>query len=264
MFYTAKGACRLQAHRGVSTDCPENTLAAFRAAVKQGYEVIELDPAITADGQFVILHDKTVNRTARQQDGGRLATPTPIRELTLEEARRLDVGLWFGDRFRGERIPTLAEVLELAYQTGIELKLDNKVQSFSEEEETAFFDEIEAHRGGHLASFTCSDFQYMCRVNERFPKAALHYDGVSDYEGFLTARYIAEDAPLTCWIRYGNALTAWSDNAPADIELCQQARYCGKLGIWLVDDVAEARRAVDLFGAHIIETSGAVKPTKKQ
>lgn len=48
--------CRLQAHRGVSTDAPENTMAAFREAVKQGYDTIEFDPKFTKDGVCVILH----------------------------------------------------------------------------------------------------------------------------------------------------------------------------------------------------------------
>ena len=49
--------CKLQAHRGVSTDCPENTMAAFREAVSQGYDVIEFDPKFTRDGEIVVLHD---------------------------------------------------------------------------------------------------------------------------------------------------------------------------------------------------------------
>ena len=60
---------KLQAHRGVSSDCPENTMAAFRCAALQGYDVIELDPDYTKDGKIVILHDKTLNRTARKADG---------------------------------------------------------------------------------------------------------------------------------------------------------------------------------------------------
>ena len=50
--------CKLQAHRGVSTDAPENTMAAFREAVRQGYEIIEFDPKFTKDNICVVLHDK--------------------------------------------------------------------------------------------------------------------------------------------------------------------------------------------------------------
>ena len=97
--------CQLQAHRGVSTDCPENTMAAFRAAVEQGYDIIELDPKFTADNRCVILHDRTLNRTGRLPDGSQLSEPVAIASLTYEEARGYDVGLWFGEEFRGERCP---------------------------------------------------------------------------------------------------------------------------------------------------------------
>ena len=58
-----------QAHRGVGTEYPENTMPAFRAAVEQGYALIELDPCFTLDGQCAILHDRTLNRTCRTASG---------------------------------------------------------------------------------------------------------------------------------------------------------------------------------------------------
>ena len=67
-----KKMIRLQAHRGVAAEYPENTMAAFNASVEQGYHLIELDPKYTSDGQFVFLHDKTLNRTARNTDGSGL------------------------------------------------------------------------------------------------------------------------------------------------------------------------------------------------
>ncbi len=59
----------LQAHRGVSSDYPENTMTAYMAAVEQGYGVIALDPLYTADETPVLLHDSTINRTGRYDDG---------------------------------------------------------------------------------------------------------------------------------------------------------------------------------------------------
>ena len=76
----------LQAHRGVSSEYPENTMAAFRAAAAQGYGVIELDPNYTADGEIVVLHDTTVNRTARLPGGAPIPEPLTIASLTYEEA----------------------------------------------------------------------------------------------------------------------------------------------------------------------------------
>ncbi len=97
----------LEAHRGVGTDAPENTLSAFRLAALQGYQMIELDPKFTRDNQCVMLHDHTVNRTARYADGSMLDGERPIETLTLAEARQWDYGIWFDPVYRGEPIPTL-------------------------------------------------------------------------------------------------------------------------------------------------------------
>ncbi len=93
------------AHRGASGSTPENTIAAFREAVRLGAHQIELDVRATADGQLVIVHDASVDRTTNGR--GRVS------RLTLDQLRRLDAGSWKGRRFRGERIPTLVEALRV-------------------------------------------------------------------------------------------------------------------------------------------------------
>jgi glycerophosphoryl diester phosphodiesterase len=91
------------AHRGASAYAPENTLAAFNLAFEIGADGIELDVTLTKDGIPVVIHDDTVDRTT---DGHGL-----IKQMTLEQVERLDAGGWFNERFRGERIPTLEQVL---------------------------------------------------------------------------------------------------------------------------------------------------------
>jgi len=92
------------AHRGSSAHAPENTLAAFELAIQQGADAIELDAKLTADGQVVVIHDPTVNRTTGA-DGA-------VREMSLAELKKLDAGSHFDIGFRGEPIPTLDEVFE--------------------------------------------------------------------------------------------------------------------------------------------------------
>ncbi len=100
------------AHRGaVGHGQPENTVAAFRHAIESGAQAIEIDLRGTKDGEIVVVHDATVNRTTN----GRGA----VAELTLAEVRQLDAG-------SGERIPTYQEVLQLVSGTGIVLLLDIK------------------------------------------------------------------------------------------------------------------------------------------
>ena len=117
-----------QAHKGVSTENPENTMPAFRAAVEQGYDVIELDVAPTKDLRFVLLHDKLLNRTARLPDGSPLPEEVPLSEITYGEALEYDFGIWFSEKFRGTKIPLFDDVLAFAKEKGVKLKIDNKYQ----------------------------------------------------------------------------------------------------------------------------------------
>jgi glycerophosphoryl diester phosphodiesterase len=91
-------------HRGASADAPENTLAAFRLAIAQGADGVELDVWRCASGEVVVAHDEDLLRV-----GG---SPLRLPDAPLRDLRAVDVGAWKGERFRGERIPLLAEVLE--------------------------------------------------------------------------------------------------------------------------------------------------------
>ncbi|HEX2697272.1 MAG TPA: glycerophosphodiester phosphodiesterase family protein [Anaerolineales bacterium] len=92
------------AHRGASAYAPENTIAAFELAAAQGADAIELDAKLTADGEVVVFHDLTLDRTTKSV--GRLS------QKTLAELRALDAGSSFSEKFRGEKIPLLSEVFE--------------------------------------------------------------------------------------------------------------------------------------------------------
>jgi len=94
----------ITAHRGSSAHAPENTLAAFRRAVEDGSDWIELDVQMCADSRLVVLHDRDLKRVA--------GDPRRVEQLTLEELKRIDVGCRFSDRFTGERVPTLEEAIE--------------------------------------------------------------------------------------------------------------------------------------------------------
>lgn len=96
---------RVAAHRGFSEKYPENTMEAFRAAIEIGADEIETDVRVTADGELVLIHDETVNRTT---DG-----EGKVCEMTLAELKKLDAGVKKGAEFAGARIPTLRELLEL-------------------------------------------------------------------------------------------------------------------------------------------------------
>jgi len=92
------------AHRGASAHAPENTLAAFELALEHGADAIELDVKLSADGQAVVIHDTTVDRTTGAH--GR------VKDLSLAHLRSLEAGSFFGARFHTEKIPMLEEVFE--------------------------------------------------------------------------------------------------------------------------------------------------------
>jgi glycerophosphoryl diester phosphodiesterase len=91
------------AHRGASGRAPENTHAAFAAALALGVDAIELDCQLSADGELVVVHDETLERTT--------SGIGPVGAKTWAELAALDAGAWWDARFRGERIPRLADVL---------------------------------------------------------------------------------------------------------------------------------------------------------
>lgn len=106
------------AHRGASAHAPENTLAAFRLALEHGADGVELDAKLSADGQVMVIHDQTVDRTT--SGSGR------VRELTMAQLKKLDAGSYFDSSFAREPIPTLEEVfVAVGARTLVNVELTN-------------------------------------------------------------------------------------------------------------------------------------------
>ncbi len=81
------------AHRGASAVAPENTISAFKEAIRIGADMIELDVRLSRDGEVVVFHDQDLSRTT---DGN-----GPVEERSLTELRQIDAGSWFSDEFKG-------------------------------------------------------------------------------------------------------------------------------------------------------------------
>ena len=105
-------------HRGASADAPENTIAAFRLALAQGADGVELDAWCCAGGEVVVAHDEDTARTA----GESLRIP----DSPLAALRALDVGAMKGDAFRGERIPLLEEALDAVPRGIVNVELKSR------------------------------------------------------------------------------------------------------------------------------------------
>lgn len=262
MKRTERKMIRLQAHRGVAAEYPENTMAAFYASVEQGYHLIELDPKYTADGKFVFLHDKSLNRTARNTDGSELDNEVLISEITLDEATVYDYGAFMGEKFKGEKLPTLEDVLDFAEQNpNVPLKIDNVWERFPEELKENFLSII-AERGDRVrVCFTCKKIEDLELIAKRFPNSELHYDGPDLSEETLSkAREIAGDRSLVIWVCFENKQTVWCKNEKASVELCNRVKKYGQLGLWILSEREELEDAVNKYGADVIETTGHIKP----
>jgi glycerophosphoryl diester phosphodiesterase len=100
----SQSGLEIVAHRGSSEEAPENTLASFRLGYEQA-NACELDIHQTKDGQVVVIHDASTKRTA--------GVDKPVAQQTLAELRILDAGKFKSDKYAGEKIPLLSEVLAL-------------------------------------------------------------------------------------------------------------------------------------------------------
>lgn len=106
-------------HRGYSLTAPENTLPAFRLSKKMGFDWVETDIRFTADDVPVLLHDSSINRTAKNMDGTTISGTKYIADLTYAQAASYDYGLWRGQAYAGTTIPNLDEFLALIRAIGL-------------------------------------------------------------------------------------------------------------------------------------------------
>lgn len=116
----------ITAHRGSSASAPENTISAVLKAIRDGAGIAEIDVQLTADGKVVLFHDETL---------AQFGIPAKVSELAYERLATVDVGYRFHGAYRGERIPTLEEVIAVArdrIKLNIELKMYDPDSPLSE------------------------------------------------------------------------------------------------------------------------------------
>ncbi|UCG33495.1 MAG: glycerophosphodiester phosphodiesterase [Phycisphaerales bacterium] len=216
------------AHRGSSLRAPENTLSAVRQAIADGADFAEIDVQETADGQVVVFHDEDLKRIA--------GVDRKICEITYPELCELDVGTWFSPQFAGERVPTLAEVIEEArgyIRLNIELKL-------SGHERHLVLSVVQTVRE--------QDFAAQCIIS------SLSYDAIREVKRL-------DDRLTIGYIVYGTV----GDLSSLDVDffsvadklasrhLVRGARKRGKdVHVWTVNDPSRMAHFIDLGATNII------------
>lgn len=154
---------RLAAHRGHSAGAPENTYASFKLAreICGPGVTCETDLALTRDGEMVLIHDETVDRTT---NGKGL-----VRNMTLQEIERLDAGSWFAPKYAGLRIPKFREAMEFARENDIIYQLEVKVYNRNNEVFPRLKAVIDDMRCADLLQFSAFDFTLLKAIKEYIP-----------------------------------------------------------------------------------------------
>lgn len=148
------------AHRGASAVAPENTMSAFRAAIASGADGIELDVQATADGQLVVIHDVTLDRTTDRAGA--------VFETDAAGVASADAGHWFAPDFAGERVPTLDEVLHLP-----EVQLEIELKGYGVEFLGRVIDTVSAAQVLDRVEFTGWNLPLLTLLKRREPSARI-------------------------------------------------------------------------------------------
>jgi glycerophosphoryl diester phosphodiesterase len=229
------------AHRGNSSERPENTKAAFVSALEVGAEIIELDVQLTGDGHIVVIHDDSLDRTTSGQ--GRVA------ERTLGEIRALSAGYpeRFGDRFAGERVPTLGETLELLRgraRVMIEIKKESVTEDDTGGVEARVIEEVRRKRMAAEVALISFERRALLRARELAPEITrghLFYRA-EPTEVMAGAREVASDVVLP-------------EKGMLSEQLRELTREAGmRVASWVVDDPEELS-ALDWFGLFGVGTN---------
>lgn len=205
-------------HRGYSSRAPENTMAAFEAALEDGCPRIELDVQMTADGVAVVTHDTSLRRCT--------GCNANIYDLPYVQVQQLDAGRWFHRQFTGSYIPTLEEVLALC-KGKAELNIEIKPSTFTPTLEAETVRLIHAYDYGADCVVTSQSYETLCKVKELDPDITTGYIlalGVGTYYDLPAADFFSvESTFITAGMVQqihlrGKTISAWTINRQQDAE----------------------------------------------
>ncbi len=227
-------------HRGAPTEGPENTMEAYRLGVAAGADAIELDVHLTADGQLVVIHDETLERTTD--------TTGAVAQLTMAEIGRADAGHHFRAddgsfpfRGKGLRVPTLPEVLEWL-PSGIGLVVEVKARGATDATVAALRES--RVRAAGAASVISFDPDAINRAHELDPGLMT---------GYLLVPGENVDRALTFAVERGHgAVHPWEGDLGLDPApfLSQAVAYGRQVGCYVVNEPDRMRQlaACGLWG----------------
>ncbi len=164
------------AHRGYTATAPENTIPAYIEAAKMGYSKVETDIAWTKDSIPVLLHDETINRTARYKNGNKPFFSKKCSDLTYNDLLKYDFGIWKGKEYEGTKIPTLSNFLETCKNYNLQPYIEIKQTSdFDAKKAKILVDSVK--EAGIEDSITWISFnaEYLKLISDEMPNGRLGY-----------------------------------------------------------------------------------------
>lgn len=221
------------AHRGSKGTHPENTLAAFKEAIRVNVDGIELDIQLTKDKELVVIHDGDVNRTTDKEG--------LVQEFTLLEIKELDAGSWFDVQFKDEKIPTFAEVLELLVATkyagflNIEIKTDEYDYDGIEGKIYQCLHSYDLSCNIIFSSFNMETMERMIKIDSKYPKSVIVKKSEKKINFAKTMTEIEAIHPSINWVKENKEIIPnldlkirpWTANSEDDMALCFDLKLAG-------------------------------------
>ena len=214
---------KIYAHRGASGYAPENTLEAFKLAIKQGAEGIELDVQLTKDGEVVVIHDETIDRVSNKTGF--------VKDYTLAELREFSFDNNI-EGYKNTKIPTLKEVLELLKPTNLMLNIELKTsiiwyENIEEKVLKLVYDAVMRDRVIY-SSFNHYSIKKIKNLDEKANTALLFGDVILDTVNYIKNANIPAIHPpvyqlkmdnfLDEYINSGLDIRVWTVNNPDDMQ----------------------------------------------
>lgn len=218
-------------HRGYTT-APENTLPAFRLSRQMGFSYVECDVTLTSDDVPVLLHDDTINRTARNADGTELSSTVNIADITYAQALTYDFGIYKSSAYAGTTIPTFEEFLALCRNLGLHPYIEIKESArYTEAKVQGLVDTVRRYGMSGGVTWISAVFEYLEYVRDYDANARLGYIVSTISAAALTATQSLKTA--SNYVSIDARITNLTD---ALVQSCIDANV--PLEVWTVDDAA--------------------------
>lgn len=217
-------------HAGYTLIAPENTLPAYVESRKHGFKFVECDIQFTSDGVPVLLHDDTINRTARNTDGTEISGTVYISSITFEEAQSYDFGIYKGSAYAGTKIPSLEQFILLCKRLGLHPYIEIKAGASQAQVESCVNC---VKKAGMLHNVTWISFSdtILSYVNDADAKARIGY-----IVSVITVAAIGTATALKTTFNDVFINAAYSTATDSNVDLCISANL--PLEIWTLNDLA--------------------------